>query len=75
MIVVNIEVYGDFDIPTTAALMVAPEGMNKGTVKNICHEARTLLANTRNEKEAIQMLKTAGFAMVQSCNLLIGDNL
>jgi len=75
MIIVNIEVYGDFDMPTTVALMAAPEGMDKGTVKAFCDETSKMLADTRNSDEAIKMLKTVGFTTVKSCTVRIGGNL
>ena len=75
MIVFNIEKYGDFDMPYTALVMAAPEGMTKAIASTLAKEAESVLKDTANEQDAVTYLKGWGFTHVKSYDVPIGGNL
>lgn len=75
MIVFNIEKYGDFDMPHTVLVMIAPAGMNKKTARMVAKEAQELLKNTDDEQEAIAYLDSWGCVTANMVSVTIGGNL
>lgn len=74
-IIVNIETYGDFDMPVSVLLMVAPNGMGKKTVRLIVEEVKSDNRMTRETDAAVKTLKSYGFTVCKSHDLTIGGGL
>ena len=74
MIIVNIEKYGDYDIPYTALTMVAPEEMGKKQVSTLVKRAEIDLSSTNDEQVAIKYLKDWGFTVVKTFSVAIGGD-
>jgi len=49
-IVINVQTYGDFDIPSTDTIMMAPEGYVVGAVAKLAR----VIANQQIQKHAIR---------------------
>ena len=75
MMIFNIEKYGDFDMPSTALIMQAPEGMTKKIACGLVKEGEELFADT-NEITGVQSwLMSWGFTPVKTFTLTIGGHL
>lgn len=74
-IIVNIETFGDFDMPSTEVLMVAPAGMTKCFVKRVAAEAKKQFADTRETDGVIKFFKEQGFTCASEVICRIGGNL
>lgn len=75
MIIVNIETYGDFDMPSTDTLMVAPDFMTKKGARTLADEASAKFANTNDSAEVIKFFKDQGFTPAIELKCTIGGNL
>lgn len=75
MRIFNIETYGDFDMPHTAVLMVAPEGMSKKTAEMIAEEASDMFRNTNEVDGVIRYLESWGCTTVKQHKIQVGGNL
>jgi len=75
MIIINIETYGDFDVPSTDTLMVAPDGMTESYAKQLAEQARIDYAHTSDSADLIKSLKSEGFSCVHEIKCSIGDDL
>lgn len=75
MIAINLQKYGDFDMPYTVATLVAPDGMSKKVAKMIAEEATEMFRDTDDATAAISYLRTWGFATVPAYDVTIGGGL
>lgn len=75
MIVVNIQTYGDFDIPGTDTIMVAPQAMSKKIARELKKEAEEMFKNTNDTEGVIKWLRSWGFETCNILNITIGGNL
>jgi len=73
--IVNIEVYGDFDMPQTAAIMTSPDGMSRQEIKSHLAEISNLFNKSNDVDEAIKHMKSAGFKIVKFKTLHLGAEL
>lgn len=74
-IIINIEKYGDFDMPYTALSMLSPDGMSKSYIKRILDEAHDLFESDEDEDKVKKHLMERGFIPCSSMSLTIGGNL
>lgn len=74
-IIVNIQTYGDFDMPVSALLMVAPDGMSIKSVRLIVEEVEDNNKLTSDPDNAIKELKANGFKVCKAFDLSIGGEL
>ena len=75
MIIVNIETYGDFDMPSTELSMAAPQSMSKQMAKTLKKEAEEMFKDTDDVDEVIKHLKQQGFETCNTLSITIGGNL
>lgn len=75
MVIVNLEVYGDFDMPSCVGAMLAPELMSKGEVKRIAEEMKEKYKDTRCVDGLIKDLKSLGFYPSTKVDITVGGNL
>lgn len=75
MIVINLQTYGDFDIPGCRALMVAPNGMSKGAIKETVSSVKSMFSDSNDVERTIRVLKGLGFESVEKIDLTIGGDL
>lgn len=75
MIAIEVQVYGDFDMPLTVAVMVAPESWRKADVSAQCKVMENTYANTRESDKAIAELKRLGFKPLKTYDMAVGGNL
>ncbi len=74
-IVINLETYGDFDMTATAAILIAPESMDKSEVATIVSSVETEFANSNDHQKAVKRLKEQGFETLKYFDCTIGGNL
>lgn len=75
MIVVNIQTYGDFDMPGTVLTMVAPAAMSKKIAQTLKKEAEEMFKDTNDVDGVIAYLKDWNFTTCNMLNITIGGNL
>lgn len=75
MIAINLETYGDFDIPVNNGILIPPEGMGKSSVIAINNEIEKKCANDRNPDRAIKLFKEVGFTVLFTLDCTVGGNL
>lgn len=73
--VVNIGVYGDFDMPCIQVAMIAPEGMSKQTINSIVQQVTEENLYTRDTTNAVKVLKREGFEIFNMVDLVVGGGL
>lgn len=74
-VVINVQIYGDFDVPSTHMLMYAPKGFKK---QQICGMVKTVENNhrkTNDPEKAVRELKQLGFQPCNTVELTIGGDL
>ncbi len=74
-IVVNVQTYGDFDIPGTACVMLAPEYMTKSQIKSMVKLIQDDNRKTNDPDAAIEELKKLGFQSCSTVDLTVGGGL
>lgn len=74
-LIVNLNVYGDFDMPITVVNMLAPRGMDKAEASTIVREVESECRLEREADKAIRLLKQYGFSTVRSIDLNSGGDL
>ena len=74
-LVINIQTYGDFDIPGTDTIMLAPEGYGTGDVAILARSLEDEYSKTRDSSGAIKELKSMGFTVCKDINCNIGGDL
>ena len=74
-IVINVQTYGDFDIPGTDTIMMAPEGYVVGAVAKLARVIQDNNSKTRDSSATIKELKSLGFTVCKDINLTIGGGL
>ncbi len=74
-VVVNVQTYGDFDIPGTACVMFAPECMTRSQVKSMVKLIQDDNRKTNDPEAAIKELKQLGFTPCTAVNLTVGGGL
>lgn len=75
MIIINLQSYGDFDMPFTELVLAAPSGYDRAAVREIAKELQSKYSKTRDPEPAIQELKKLGFKPCSDINLRIGGGL
>ena len=75
MIIVNIQTYGDYDVPGTALLMVAPQLMSRKIAKELKKEAEELFKDTDEIDGVITYLKSWGFTTANTISITVGNDL
>ena len=74
-IVINVQTYGDFDIPSTDTIMMAPEGYVVGAVAKLARVIQSANSKTRDSAATIKELKSLGFTVCKEIDLTIGGDL
>lgn len=74
-ILVNIQTYGDFDIPSTDAILIAPRGYDRGDVSKLVQRLSNEHSKTDNTDGVIKKLKSLGFKFLTTIDLTIGGDL
>ncbi len=74
-VVVNVQTYGDFDMPSTYILMYAPKGFKKYEIKSMIKIVEKDHRKTNDPEKAIQELKKLGFQPCSTVDLTIGGEL
>jgi len=72
--IVNIQGYGDFDVPVLLATMQAPDSMADAEVDKVVSECHMLFSETTNLDTAVAYLKKLGFKVVKTRDFTIGGN-
>jgi len=75
MIVFNIQTYGDFDVASTAMIMIAPLGMSKKIAREIAKEATEILSKTNDPDSAVSYLDGWGCIVANTHDITIGGDL
>jgi len=74
-VVVNVQSYGDFEIPNTDTIMIAPSGMSPGEVSTQVAAVTKLHRETNNSKKLINELKLLGYQRVAIIDAVVGGDL
>jgi len=74
-ICINVEKYGDFDMPHTEVIMLAPESMSAVVVRQATELVQADNRNNRDCDNAIKQLKSLGFIVCMSYSVTVGGNL
>lgn len=74
-IVINVQTYGDFDIPGTDVIMMAPEGFVLGAAAKLARTFADMNSKTNDTSAVIKELKAHGFTVCKAVDLTIGGDL
>lgn len=74
-ILVNIQTYGDFDMPSTDVIMIAPAGWVLGGVAKVANTLEKRNSKTNDTVDVIKELKLLGFTVLTTVDLTIGGDL
>ena len=74
-VIINVQKYGDFDMPYTVVSMLAPEGMGKKVAFKIAEEAETMFSNTAMTDRIERYLQDQGFTSCTTTSAAVGGNL
>lgn len=73
--IINVQAYGDFDIPTSRLIMEAPGFIEEQAVAGIIAIVKKENAGSDNTNEVIKQLKSLGFTACRTIDLTIGGDL
>ncbi len=71
--IINVQSYGDFDIPVTQCLMEI-DGFGKREMKEILNSLEERFSHTNDPDGVIKELKRWGAVHLKSCDITIGGN-
>lgn len=74
-VAVNVQIYGDFDVLSTVAVLLSPEGMSKDDVKVIVNNISTYYSKSNNSEITIKEFKLMGFTLINSIPCNVGGGL
>ena len=74
-VIVNIQTYGDFDMPSTVLVMIAPYGMTKQEVSTIVDHATVEFKSSDNVVTVKTYMQAQGFEVAPAYDLVIGIGL
>ena len=74
-ILVNIQTYGDFDMPGTDVIMIAPAGWVEGGAAKVARTLEKRNSKTNDTSEVIKELKLLGFKVLTTIDLTVGGDL
>ena len=74
-LVINIEKYGDFDIPYSVLIMQAPYGMTKGQLASTVKMVESTFSTSEDVAAVKKFLKGLGFESVKLQSARIGGDL
>ena len=74
-VLVNVQVYGDFDIPTSRVIMEAPGFIDPTAVAGIVELVKEENSKTNDVDAVISQLKSLGFSVCKTIDLTIGGDL
>lgn len=74
-VLVNVQVYGDFDMPYTEVIMEAPGFVDPNAVAGIIKLVKEENSKTDDVGAVISQLKSLGFSVCKTVDLTIGGDL
>ena len=74
-IIINLQMYGDFDMPYTDTLLMAPDSMNRHGAKICVDDVKKKFNMSRDAHAAVTELKQYGFTVCESIDITIGGGL
>ena len=74
-VLVNVQVYGDFDMPYTKVIMEAPGFIDPNAVAGIIKLVKEENSKTDDVGAVIKQLKSLGFSVCKTIDLTIGGDL
>lgn len=74
-ILVNIQTYGDFDIPSTEVIMESPGFVDPSAVQGIINIVELENRKSADPNDVINQLKSLGFSVCKTIDLNIGGDL
>lgn len=73
--IINVQVYGAFDIPSTYVIMEAPGFVESTAIRGIINTVELENKNSDDPNDVINQLKSLGFTVCAAIDLTIGGNL
>ena len=74
-VLVNVQVYGDFDMPYTEVIMEAPGFIDPNAVAGIIKLVKEENSKNNDVDATIRQLKSLGFSVCKTIDLTIGGDL
>lgn len=74
-ILINVNVYTDWDTPFKIVSLMAPEGSTKEYVSELASSLREKYANARDTEDIVKELKSLGYTPLKHYGVTIGGNL
>ena len=74
-VLINVQVYGDFDMPYTEVIMEAPGFIDPNAVAGIIKLVKEENSKTDDVDAVIRQLKSLGFSVCKTIDLTIGGDL
>jgi len=74
MKVINLQSYGDFDIPVSQCVLLS-DSYTKSDIKKFVKMVEEEFKDTNNPTEAIKFLKKQGFTVIKTMDCTIGGNI
>lgn len=74
-ILIDVNVYTDWDTPFKILSLMSPEGSTKKDVSKLAETLREKYANTRDTDDIVKELKSLGYTSLKHYGVTVGGNL